>query len=141
MQSFQESFLWSHEDPPDLLPHHCFGLPATDISLEHAIRQPIRLRQVGLVAQTRGIIIACTRGRTIALQAYSGMLAELDIYERILETTKRDNVIWLYCPFQEDEVVSEVAVRTRRDSAGTMFCEPNLVVCTSIHGRTAANSG
>lgn len=92
---------------------------------------PVRLRQTVLTKKTKGIIVACVSYQTIALQAFSGSVQELDIYERI-EGMRYGNVRWLYFPLQRGERLIEIGVRVRRGSQGTPLCSPSLEVRHAI---------
>lgn len=130
-QSFQESYFWTQQTPATLLPQHCFGLPATDLSLQDAIEHPIRLRQTKLKGPLIGIIVACMGGQLLGLETCQKPNSYGELYKQLDRLRLDGTVIWLYHPLQRDESIIEICVR-RLQSEVRLLCEDSIVVSSTV---------
>ncbi|KXS93337.1 hypothetical protein AC579_2863 [Pseudocercospora musae] len=128
-RSFYESYLWSQPAPPTLLPQHCFGLPAVDLSLQDTIDHPIRLRQTKLNGPLTGIIAACSGGQLLGVSEAAQSHGEL--YTYVDQLGLDSTTIWLYFPIQAEEHIVEVCIR-RLESDVSALCEDSVVLLTSL---------
>ncbi|KAF2158348.1 hypothetical protein M409DRAFT_61736 [Zasmidium cellare ATCC 36951] len=161
LRLYQESYLYDQTKLPTLQSEHCFGLPATDLSLDQLIENPIRLRQTCLEGNPFGIIVACLGSTIIALRAHHGASNDLDVYKRIDEMPSGKRLLtsygrvfrcghyitpakleqYRYCTLVNDEslYVSEIYLA---DSYGVSRTLRAGAVCQQIHrdsSRTAMN--
>lgn len=128
---FSESYLFQATEPPKFLPQNCFQLPASDLSLDQAMKRPIRLRQAGLDIPARGLIIAFLRFVPVAIQAYPLQgNSECEIYKRIDNDFASKPITWKYVHLLDDEKVAEVIICSK---ANERFPEPRLMVCDRSH--------
>lgn len=129
-RSFQQSYMWDHPNPPNLVLQHCYGLPARDLSLKQMAQNPIRLRRIEIPTTATGITAICAGGSTLGLRVHSGSSLELDIYERVEGLSLSEQITWLFCPLREGEVIVEIDVRGLPKADHSALWFPSLTVCT-----------
>jgi len=77
-----------------------------------------------------GITVFCSGDRTYGIHAHRGRSSAIDTYLRLPKRRQQD-IIWLYFPFGDGEVIKDIWIRYRN---GPIRSIPNLVIHTS-YGR------
>lgn len=103
--------MWDNQTPPTLASKHCYGLPATDLSLKHMLHNPVRLRRIEVSTAVTGFAAICAGGSTIGLHTHSNSSPDLKLYEAIEGVPIKEEITWLFCPIREDEVITEIGIR------------------------------
>ena len=99
-----------------------------NLSLDEAIRNPMRLRRSKFTELDRTMTVACAGNSVVDLQIHSSVESKLDVYRRVEGFGYPNMITWLSAILKEDEEPFEIIVRSQWNLDHSEIQESSLMV-------------